>query len=72
MKTRLNITETHKRAMKYMAAESAVVSVWAEFETTTGPMMAKIDRAGNMHHLVHLSKFASEDAKVEWMLNIEG
>lgn len=68
----LNITETHKRAMNYMAAQPAVASVWAEFDSATGPMMAKIDRGGNLHHLVHLSKFESEDAKSEFILNIEG
>ena len=69
--TLLNITETHARAMKYMAANAAVASVWAEFDTTTGPMVAKIDRVGNMHHVTHLSRFANEDEMNEWIQNLE-
>jgi len=69
----LNITETHKRAMNYMAAESAVASVWVEFQSATfGPMLAKIDRCGNILHPTQLARFANEDAKNEWIAEIEG
>lgn len=66
-----NITEAHKTAMSTMAANKAVAGVWIQFASVTGPMVAKIDRAGNMHHVNHVSRFANEDEMNEWIQNLE-
>ena len=66
-----NITEAHKTAMSTMAANKAVAGVWIQFASVTGPMVAKIDTAGNMHHVTHVSRFANEDEMNEWIQNLE-
>ena len=66
-----NINEAHKTAMSTMAANKAVAGVWIQFASVTGPMVAKIDRAGNMHHVTHVSRFANEDEMNEWIQNLE-
>ena len=66
-----NITEAHKTAMNTMAADEAIAGVWIQFASFTGPMVAKIDRAGGMHHVTHVSRFANEDEMNEWIQNLE-
>ena len=66
-----NITEAHKTAMNTMAADEAIAGVWIQFASSTGPMVAKIDRVGNMHHVTHVSRFANEDEMNEWIQNLE-
>jgi hypothetical protein len=34
-------------------------------------MVAKIDRAGGMNHVTHVSQFANEDEMNEWIQNLE-
>ena len=66
-----NITEAHKTAMNTMVANKSIAGVWIQFASVTGPMVAKIDRAGGMNHVTHVSQFANEDEMNEWIQNLE-